>query len=131
MKLFYGEQANCSKCHSGPDKTNYKFENNGLYPTYANKDRGRERVTLDPIDEGKFRVSSLRNIAQTAPYMHDGSLPDLKSVLRHYACHGKDHKNENPLIDDINLTSKEQEDIISFLEALTDDEYLKNVTFYK
>lgn len=128
--LFFGEKAKCSKCHNGINLTNFEFENNGLLESYVNKDRGRERITLNPDDEGRFRVASLRNIALTKPYMHDGSLADLESVLEHYANHGKNHKNENPIIDQIQLSNEDQLDIISFLESLTDTSFINNRHFY-
>jgi len=128
-ELFFSSKANCSKCHSGNQFSNYSFQNNGLLDTYANKDRGRERLTLDPNDEGKFRVATLRNIELTAPYMHDGSLPTLKSVLQHYSSNGSNHRNKNPLIDSINLTSQDEDDIIAFLKTLTDYEFINNPDF--
>jgi len=127
--LFFSPKAQCSNCHSGNQFTNYAFENNGLLDNYANKDRGRERITLDPRDEGKFRVASLRNIELTAPYMHDGSLPTLKSVLEHYSSHGANHHNENPLIDKIQLSPQEEDDIIDFLKTLTDYDFINNSDF--
>ena len=127
--LFYGDKAHCSKCHSGIQFTDYTFQNNGLLDSYANKDRGRERITLNPSDEGKFRVATLRNIELTAPYMHDGSLPTLDSVLQHYSNHGAPHKNKNPLIDEIDLTSEDQKNIIEFLKTLSDKEFINNPAF--
>jgi len=127
-QLFKGK-GQCINCHSGVNFSNYEFENNGLYNSYKNIDRGRERITLDHEDEGKFRVASLRNIALTAPYMHDGSLSDLQSVLAHYSSNGKNHDNENPLIDNIDLSEEESNDIIRFLQSLTDSEYIANDNF--
>ncbi len=127
--LFFGDKGHCSKCHSGIQFTNHSFENNGLLDSYAQKDRGRERITLNPEDEGKFRVATLRNIELTAPYMHDGSLPTLKSVLRHYSSHGANHKNKNVILNQIRLTPQEEEDIIAFLKTLTDYEFITNPEF--
>ncbi|MBK9637984.1 MAG: cytochrome-c peroxidase [Bacteroidetes bacterium] len=78
-QLFNSSQTNCSSCHSGFNFTNYTFENNGLYLNYA--DSGRMRVTQLPQDRAKFKVPSLRNVALTAPYMHDGSFTSLQQVL--------------------------------------------------
>lgn len=127
--LFFSSKANCSKCHAGIQFTDYSFRNNGLLDSYLNTDSGRERLTMDPLDAGKFRVATLRNIELTAPYMHDGSLPTLKSVLQHYANNGSSHKNEDLLIDQINLTDQEQEDIIAFLKTLTDWGFINNPNF--
>jgi cytochrome c peroxidase len=127
--LFFGDKAKCSTCHNGINLTNYKFENNGLYADYKGKDRGRQRITDNPNDEGKFRVASLRNIALTAPYMHDGSLTDLEEVLDHYQNHGKSHPTINPDINQINITDSEKADLISFLGALTDSTYIQDSKF--
>ena len=125
-ELFFGPNAKCNGCHSGKQFTDYSFQNNGLYRVYSGKDRGRERITHDPNDEGKFRVATLRNVEITAPYMHDGSLLTLKSVLQHYSSNGSDHKNKNPIINQISLTPQEEDDIIEFLKTLTDREFINN-----
>lgn len=129
FNIFFGDKAKCSTCHNGINLTNYEFENNGLYSNYKGKDRGRERVTDNPDDEGRFRVASLRNVALTAPYMHDGSLPDLKAVLDHYANHGQSHPNKNQNIDKIVITELDKKYIISFLETLTDNTFIQNDKF--
>ena len=129
--IFFGNKAQCSTCHNGINLTNYQFENNGLYADYTGRDRGRKRVTDQIVDEGKFRVASLRNIALTAPYMHDGSIPDLKSVLDHYQNHGYDHKNKNPVLDQINISDQEKEDLFAFLQSLTDTTYIQDSKFRK
>jgi len=72
MDLFFSERTNCSNCHSGFNFTNYAFENNGLYEAY--EDEGRFRLTNEETDWALFKTPSLRNIALTAPYMHDGSV---------------------------------------------------------
>ena len=76
---------NCGDCHSGDLQTNHTFSNNGLDRTFA--DLGLGAVTGRPTDAGKFRVPSLRNIALTAPYMHDGRFATLEAVLDHYNEH--------------------------------------------
>ena len=129
MALFFSPKAQCSNCHMGQLFSDFSFQNNGLYDSYAHKDRGRERITLEPSDEGRFRVATLRNIALTAPYMHDGSLPTLESVLRHYANHGSSHKNKSKIIDRIDISPEEEKDIVAFLKTLTDDEFIQNPDF--
>lgn len=129
--LFFGDKSKCSTCHNGVNLTNYQFENNGLYENYKGKDRGRQRVTDNPKDEGKFRVASLRNIALTAPYMHDGSLLDLEAVIDHYQQNGKAHSIESATIDKITITELEKKDLISFLSALTDQAFIKSSKFNK
>lgn len=122
MNLFFSETTNCASCHDGHDFSTYDIHNNGLYAEYA--DLGRYRVSLDSADIGKFKVPTLRNIAATAPYMHDGSLPDLASVIRHYNHGGQGHANQHELIRPLNLSQQEQEDIIEFLHHLSDEAFL-------
>lgn len=117
-ELFRSDRTNCSGCHSGFNFTNYAFENNGLYLSYA--DSGRMRFTGLPEDRAKFKVPSLRNVALTAPYMHDGSLQDLEAVIEHYNSGGKAHVNKSGLIQPLHLTTREKEDMVNFLNSLSD-----------
>ncbi|MEM1124634.1 MAG: cytochrome-c peroxidase, partial [Bacteroidota bacterium] len=107
--------------HSDFNLTNNQFENNGLYLAY--EDNGRERITLQPRDAGKFRVPTLRNIALTAPYMHDGSLLNLEAVIEHYSNGGKNHPNKHSLIRPLQLTPTDKADLMAFLDALTDRQF--------
>ena len=122
--LFSGNELNCTSCHSGVFFTNDTFANNGLYEAYP-ADSGRELITLDPEDEGKFRVPSLRNVSLTAPYMHDGSLVDLSAVIDHYASGGSSHPTKSALINGFELNSEQKKDLIVFLESLTDHQFLE------
>jgi len=117
-QLFFSSKTNCSSCHTGFNFTNNQFENNGLYKEF--NDNGRERITLQPEDNGKFRVPTLRNIELTAPYMHDGSLKNIEAVIAHYNSGGKNHPNQNDLIKPLSLTPTEKQDLIAFLKSLTD-----------
>ncbi|MEZ4984036.1 MAG: hypothetical protein R2795_03200 [Saprospiraceae bacterium] len=101
---------------------------NGLLEDYSS-DPGRYRVTLDAADVGRFRVPTLRNIAVTGPYMHDGSLPDLHSVIEHYNRGGVVHPNRDSRIKPLFLTLQEKEDLVAFLESLTDYEFVNNSAF--
>ena len=121
--LFFSKKANCSQCHSGFNFTNNGFENNGLYNVY--KDNGRQRVTLLPEDESKFRVPTLRNIALTAPYMHDGSVENMEAVITHYDTGGKNHPNKSAILQPLHLSTAEKRDLIAFLESLTDVKYVQ------
>ncbi len=125
--LFFSEEIGCSNCHDGVNLTNYEFANNGLYDTYA--DPGRMRFTNDPGDSALFKVPTLRNIAVTAPYMHDGSLLSLHDVVEHYNSGGSIHGNKSAFIRPLNLSQKEKNDLVSFLESLTDTEFLNNPLF--
>lgn len=127
MNLFFSNKTNCSTCHSGFNFTNYEFKNIGLYEIYA--DSGRTRISLNPADRGKFKTPTLRNIAVTAPYMHDGSLNTLEEVVEHFNSGGKNHENKDALVKPLNLTSTEKTDLVNFLKALTDEEFLKNPFF--
>lgn len=119
MEIFMGERGECFHCHGSYLFTDHSFANNGLYTFYA--DSGRARITLSPQDVGLFRVPSLRNIAHTAPYMHDGSLSTLEEVIEHYNSGGKEHINKSPIIKPLHLTPEEKLDLLAFLHALSDD----------
>ena len=129
MALFYSEKTNCSKCHSGPNFTDYSFENNGLYEIYP--DEGRRRLTQLDADESRFKVASLRNVEVTGPYMHDGSINTLAEVIEHYNSGGKDHPNKSKFIRSLNLTPPEKDELLAFLLSLTDNEFLTNNQFKK
>ena len=127
MAIFYSDEVGCSNCHGDFNFTNYAIENNGLYEEYA--DPGKERLTNDPLDIGKFKVPSLRNVGITPPYMHDGSLWTLDEVIAHYETGGKNHPNKSPLIQPFSLTFQEKEALIAFLNSLTDERFIANPLF--
>lgn len=129
MELFFSDRTQCSSCHSGFNFTDYSFTNNGLYEDYP--DPGRFRLTNEETDRATFKVPSLRNIALTAPYMHDGSLPTLEAVIAHYNSGGFAHPNKAERIQPLGLTSTEQDDIVAFLESLTDRLFIENPLFRK
>ncbi len=129
--------ANCGDCHSGSLQSDNQFRNNGLDLVYA--DDGLFNVTGNQGDKAKFRVMSLRNIALTAPYMHDGRFNTLQEVLDHYNEHVKIHANIDPLMDAANspfpqskqleLTPSEISSVIAFLHTLTDTSFVNNPAF--
>ena len=84
------EESECASCHQGVMLSDFATHNTGLYETYV--DPGAYRLTFDSADIGAFKTPSLRNVALTAPYMFDGSLPTLESVLEHYASGGSGHQ---------------------------------------
>lgn len=127
MNLFFSPALKCAECHTGFNFSNYDFENNGIHLNYL--DSGRARITLSSADAGKFKVPSLRNVELTAPYMHDGSFATLSDVIDHYAQGGKGHPNQSSKISGFTITAQEKEDLISFLKALTDHEFLNNSNF--
>lgn len=124
MSLFFSESVGCGNCHSGPLLTNFSFENIGLYSQYT--DEGRQRVTALAEDNGKFKVPSLRNVAVTAPYMHDGSLLHLEAVIEHFNAGGADHPLKHPAVRPLNLEDQEKEALKAFLNALTDETFINN-----
>ncbi|HSL84272.1 MAG TPA: hypothetical protein VLF66_15975, partial [Thermoanaerobaculia bacterium] len=82
-------------------------------------DLGRYRVTAAPEDRWRFKTPSLRNVALTAPYMHDGSLSTLRAVVEHYDRGGVPHEGQDPRIRPLGLTEAEKDDLVAFLESLT------------
>lgn len=122
--LFFSEHLACAQCHGGFNFTNYAFENNGLYEVYT--DPGRYRLTGISGDEALFKVPTLRNIAMTAPYMHDGSIENLKDVIEHYNSGGKNHIHQSAYVKPLHLNEIEKEQLIAFLKSLTDHHFLNN-----
>jgi cytochrome c peroxidase len=120
--LFFSDRLNCTACHSGFNFSNSIYANIGLYREYP--DTGRARITGKPEDSGKFRVPSLRNVALTAPYMHDGSMKTLEDVVRFYETGGHPHRNLDPDIAPFSLSDEERSDVIHFLESLTDTAFV-------
>ncbi len=124
--LFIGK-AKCGECHSGEDFTSDRFRNIGLYDGKALNDIGRGAITGNPADHGQFKIPSLRNVAVTAPYMHNGMFKTLAEVIHYYNepdtivpdAQGRDATIGRTL----GLTAQEVEDIEAFLVALTDDRF--------
>jgi cytochrome c peroxidase len=115
-------RANCGSCHAEPLFSDQGFHNNGLDTAFA--DPGRYRITQDPGDMGRFKVPTLRNVALTAPYMHDGRFATLEQVVEHYSTGLK----ESPTLADelrghgagMAFSPQEKADLVAFLHALTD-----------
>lgn len=135
FKLFSSAKLGCQNCHGGqdfntPSGHQSRYQNNQIYfkdDYMKSMDKGLFGVTKDSLDIGKFRVPSLRNIAATAPYMHDGSLANLNAVIKHYSkCNGTDS-----MLKGFTLSEKEQRQLISFLEALTDSSWNQKIIFNK
>jgi cytochrome c peroxidase len=122
---IFSNQLYCTKCHPAPYFTTFVAENNGLYTEYG-EDRGRFRIHGDTSDIGKFKVPSLRNIALTFPYMHDGNFQSIEDVLKHYAKGGAGHPNQNALIQPFQLSERELKAVKAFLFSLTDTSYMVN-----
>ena len=125
----------CAPCHATDLFTDQTFRNNG-YSTASDllKDQGREEITLNPDDRGKFKVPSLRNIEYTAPYMHNGKLKTLQQVLDFYAAGVQVSPTLDPIIGantppGIPLNEDEKKKIIAFLKTLTDEQFLSDRKF--
>jgi cytochrome c peroxidase len=123
MKVFFGK-GHCSACHSGPNFSDDSFHNIGVSITAAKPDLGRFEVTKVVGDKGSFKTPTLREIARTAPYMHDGTLASLDEVIDYYdkGC------TPNPQLDEeifpLKLTKDEKADLVTFLkEGLSSPDY--------
>jgi cytochrome c peroxidase len=130
LRLFV---ANCATCHATDLFTDHSYRNNGLDSDFS-RDKGREIITSEPTDRAKFKVPSLRNVALTTPYMHDGRFYTLKRVLDHYASGVKDSPTLDPLLKQngrlgIPLTEDEKTKLIAFLNTLTDPVFANDKRF--
>ena len=126
--------ANCAVCHSSTQGRPPKMKaNNGLDATTV--DAGVGGVTYDPADMGMFKVPLLRNIALTAPYMHDGRFATLEEVVEHYSSGVQNHPNLSPELrygsaaKQMHFTEIEKQDLVAFLKTLTDEELLTDTRF--
>lgn len=123
-EVFMSSKAKCFDCHFSPDFTGDEFRNIGLYDEKTRLDKGRFEVTKKPEDLGKFKVPGLRNVAVTAPYMHDGSMKTLREVIDYYDNPYKFVSHpvniDSLLVKPLGLTEEEKQDLEAFLHALTD-----------
>ena len=155
--LFFSRSLSCSSCHGGfnfsgavatasAPKAKVEFHNTGLHSlpgllSYPGRDAGLYEVTKDPKDIGKFKAPTLRNIALTAPYMHNGSIATLEEAVAHdragdrtaqegaYAGVGRGSPNGRGRTRGFTLTDAERRDLVAFLESLTDKELLLDLRF--
>jgi len=146
LELFSSVELGCSECHGGPLQSNATltgerdevFFNTGLYEVYPADALGLSEVTTEPEDFGRFRVPSLRNVAVSAPYFHDGTGETLDDVLDHYsrggrvvidglAAGGRPHNpDKDPRINGFELPDADRAALLAFLESLTDHGYLED-----
>ena len=125
MKLFFGK-AHCSACHTGPSFTDRGFHNVGVGYDKDGKtrDKGRFVVSKLPEDIGSFKTPTLREIARTAPYMHDGSMKSLEEVVEHYTKGGIANDQLDEEIFKLKLSATDKKDLITFLkEGLSSSSY--------
>jgi len=115
-------KAKCDQCHEGINFTSNSYHNLGVGMAAdnakANPDPGRFEVTKDPKDFGAFKTPTLRDVARTAPYMHDGSLKTLEEVVEFYDKGGTPNKNLDEKVKPLKLTEQDKKDLVSFLKAL-------------
>jgi cytochrome c peroxidase len=127
-QIFVSDKAKCFDCHFKEDFTNDDFKNIGLYNGTTLNDAGRYNITKVETDIGKFKTPSLRNIAVTAPYMHNGLFKTLEEVIDYYNNTNKimpDAINIDPALQKpLGLTTTEKKDLIAFLKTLTDKKYI-------
>lgn len=109
----------CGECHKGTDLTDHKFYNLGVGMDRPNPDPGRAAVTGDPADFGKFKTPTLRNIAESGPYFHDGSATTLEAVVEFYDQGGRPHANLDPRIRPLGLDAEQKADLVAFMRALS------------
>lgn len=152
--FFSGQRGSCFQCHggwnfsgsvryAGDTSARPAFFNTGLYNvagrySYPAPNTGLHQVSGRVEDIGKFRPPTLRNVAVTKPYMHDGSIATLQEVIDHYAAGGRtirtgafagvgrDNPNKAPNVHGFSITDAEKSDLIEFLESLTDTAFLRN-----
>lgn len=121
LAIFTGK-GTCDTCHAPPTFSNGRFYNAGVDAAKPKPDEGRRKVTGQQADLGKFRVPSLREIANTAPYFHDGSAETLQDAVALMASGGKDNPNLSGVLKSVreaNLTEQDRNDLVEFLKALS------------
>lgn len=126
-RIFVSEKGGCFHCHPTGPLTNEGYFNDGSYQEGG--DTGRQALTHRTGDLGKFKVPALRNVAVTAPYMHDGSLATLEDVVDQYIRGGNGNLATDPAIAPLSLSADERADLLAFLRALTDPTFLRDPRF--
>lgn len=130
--LFVGDKAKCFDCHSEEDFTDDGYKNIGLFNGSTLNDVGLYNITKKEEDKGKFKTPGLRNIAVTAPYMHNGMFTTLEEVVEYYDDPKKIVPNalgiDASLNKPLGLTKQEKKDLVTFLKTLTDKKFKKRAT---
>jgi cytochrome c peroxidase len=128
-QLFVGKKAKCFDCHRQEDFTTDEFKNIGLYNAKDLNDAGLYNITNKETDKGKFKIPGLRNIAVTAPYMHNGMFTTLEAVVAYYNDPQKVVSNsintDDALKKPLGLTEREKKDLVAFLKTLTDKKHAR------
>ncbi|MED5578217.1 MAG: cytochrome c peroxidase [Planctomycetota bacterium] len=118
-KLFFDKRSNCSTCHTGANFSDEQYHNLGVGMDTEKPDLGRFDQTKEDKDRGAFKTPTIRNVALTAPYMHDGSQKTLEEVVEWYAKggHANDHLSDK--VKKLDLTDQEKSDLVAYMKALT------------
>ncbi len=127
--LFIGSKAKCFDCHFMEDFTNDDFKNIGLFNGEDLNDSGRILISREKTDLGKFKTPGLRNVAVTAPYMHNGMFATLEDVVEYYNEPSRFVSNaentDKALLKPLGLTAREKKDLVAFLKTLTDKKFYR------
>ncbi|GAB5444771.1 MAG: cytochrome c peroxidase [Fuerstiella sp.] len=119
MDLFFSKRVGCSNCHVGANLADEQYHNLGIGMEADEPDLGRYEVTKQEKDKGAFKTPTIRNVALSAPYMHDGSLDTLEEVVEHYAKGGTKNKWLSDKMTPIKMTPQEKLDLVEFMRACT------------
>ena len=115
---IFTDKAKCDQCHEGINFTTNEYHNLGVGMDKATPDEGRFVVTKKPADWGAFKTPTLRDVARTAPYMHDGSLKTLDDVVEFYDKGGTPNKNLDEKLKPLHLSKDEKHALVEFMNAL-------------
>lgn len=118
-ELFFGQKGGCTACHVGANFTDEKYHNLGIGMQAKEPDLGRYAETKQDADRGAFKTPTVRNVTQSAPYMHDGSLKTLEEVVDWYDKGGHPNSHLSDKIKKLGLTSAEKADLVAYMKALT------------
>lgn len=116
-ELFFSEKTNCTACHVGANLTDEKYHNIGIGMLDAEPLTGRKGVTGEKEHHGAFKTPTIRNVASTPPYMHDGSLATLEEVVEHYVKGGTPNTNLSKDVVKLKLTPQDKADLVEFMKA--------------
>ena len=119
MRVFFGK-GSCWSCHAGPNLTDERFHNTGVaFRDGQFLDPGRFAVTQQSADRGAFKTPTLREVARTAPYMHDGSLATLEDVVEYYDRGGNGNPGLDAVLRPIGLSGEDKRAVVAFLRPLS------------
>jgi cytochrome c peroxidase len=118
-EIFFGTKGNCSACHVGANLADEKFHNIGIGMDRPEPDPGRFAVSKDTKDTGAFKTPTVRNVALTGPYMHDGSIATLEEVVEWYDKGGHANPFLSEKVKPLKLSAEEKADLVAFMQACT------------